>query len=471
MAISTLDSNFSNSSLLSRLREQGLSPADLVSQQTDARSLQSLSPEQLAEARATRSGLLTDIQGIQSFPCPPLPPPISPETPPVDPQQLLRQQDPEAYTAYTRLPPDDQRAFLDLCRTMMETRPPGIGGFLGQALGGLSKREPASPGQAATPRIDTSLLNLLKSGKLSSRDSTGRTLLQNLTGLAGQEMGPNLDRASVLRELCSQIDDPGRITQGSRNTCGPGTIEHLQATRDPAEYARIVAGLTSREGTVQMRNGDTLSRDRGSVGPDDSGRTSISRLYQAALMEYSNGDNEYDNRTDQHTRGDDSTYTGLFANEFERSVDALFGDKYDFQAVNRSDAESRAGAEQQIREAINRGEQVPVLIEWDEVGGEWSGHYLSVVGMTDSTVVLRNPWGGREQGGSNGPDRTVLDGGGTIEMSKAEFFQRLVQMALPKDESRANSLSGSGVRGVSERGPADNTRLRESLRQLKGGET
>lgn len=310
-----------------------------------------------------------------------------------------------------------------------------MGGLFG---GGAPQAEGGEIGQALPePQINPDLITLLKSGKLTREDSQGRTLLQNLTGLSQQEMGPNLDRRTVFNELCSHLADPGRIRQNQRNTCAPTTIQHLQAMNDPAEYARIVAGVTSESGEVTMRNGDVLKRDRGSVAVDNSGRDNVSRLYQSALMEYANGEDEYDNRTDLHTREDDTTHSGLYAEQSERALDALFGDKYDRMSVDRTTPEGRAAAEAAIRRALDAGEQVPIGMSWGN-----GGHALLVVGMTDTTVILRNPWGASDQGGdgsSGAPPREALDNSGTIEMSKEEFFSRVNSLHLPKQE-------GQGVR-------------------------
>ncbi len=266
-----------------------------------------------------------------------------------------------------------------------------------------------------------------------NRDSTGRTLLQNLSTLSNQEMGPNLDRKTVFNELCKHLADPGNITQGTQGTCAPTTIQHLQATRDPAEYARIMVGLTSESGEVRMRNGEVLKRDLGSLSPDQTGRDNISRLYQSALMEYANGDSEYDNRTDEHTRPDDTTYSGLYPADSERALDALFGDRYDHMMVESHTQDGRRQAETAIRRALDAGEQVPVGMRWGE-----GAHALLVIGMTESTVILRNPWGSWDQGsdGSNGtPPRETLDNQGTVEMPKEEFFSRLSSVHLPKNNN------------------------------------
>ena len=394
------------------LTTNSLSPQERLYEESQSIRVKNLSGQQLAELRQYQGQVLGDIDCVLT--------PTDKDPKPVDKLELLKTQDPDAYVAFTQLPAEAQSKFKKLLKEM-PLAPSGMG-MMGM-MGGK-------------PRLDPSLLNLLKSGKLTKCDSQNNSLLDNLCKLCDQDMGPGLSNAGVLRELVATLDDPGRLTQGNRGTCGPATIEHLQATRDPAEYARIVAGLTSKEGTVTMRNGDTLKRDRGSLAADDSGRYSTSRIYQAAMMEYANGETEYDNRTDEHTREDDSTYSGIYDHEFEKAVDALFGDKYDVEQVSHRPLDDSI-TKLRLRKAIEQGEQVPVALNFGvDPKDTDSGHFLLLVGMTDSKVTLRNPWGGHETGqDSDGPKREVIKQDGTIEMDLDDFLSRLTSIAMPKSVS------------------------------------
>ena len=438
MTISLLEGNRPPGGILAQLRELNLTPAEAVLQESQGLQLRSQSPGQLAEMRDFKAQIWGDIDKTRSLFPPPLPPPVpeAPDYSQLDPAQILRRQDPEAYIAFTALSQEAQEEFLALCRSLGFESAPPFGGGLGAMFGGMggggvhpgSPQVNPCPAPPPPPRLNHNLLGLLKSGKLTAEDSQGRTLLQNLTTLSQQDMAPNLDRKAIFQQLCAQLDDPSRIRQGTQGTCAPTTIQHLQATRDPAEYARIVVGLTSEEGSVTMRNGDPLQRDRGSLAPDQTGRNDVERIYQAAMMEYANGEDEYDNRTDLHTRADDTTHEGLYTGQTERGLDALFGDKYDATPVSHETPEGRADAESKLRRALESGEQIPVSLNWSERGR----HALLVIGMTENEVILRNPWGPGEQG-QGGPPREVIDGGGTVSMSKAEFFSRCYNIYLPKE--------------------------------------
>ena len=434
--------------------------------------LASLSPEELSRFQDFRRSLLQDVESTQRAPQSALPTapagteseasPVRPQTgtpcePPAfagDPIPILRSQDPEAYIAFTALSPEQKQIFIELCRRVgvqqnqtpgqgqtpppppgQTTPPPLPGQTPGGLLGGIVGKIPQMgfpQGLGGQPRINPDLLELLKSGKLLSEDSTGGTLLDSLKNLSTQKMGEGLDRQTVFNDLCSHLADPGRMKQGGKGTCTVATMQNLQASRDPAEYARLVTGLSSEEGQVRMKNGHTLEREEGTLTDDGSRRDSVSRLYQAALMEYANGDLDYDNAEDQHSDGG----SGLGRNAQGRALDALFGDKYDPVAVDGRGAGGRQQAVEQIQAALARGEQIPVALTFGQNDeGQPTGHALLLVGMTDTTVILRNPWGSAEQGQDQlgRPNREALDNEGHIEMSIVDFFLRCHTMHLPKE--------------------------------------
>ncbi len=149
------------------------------------------------------------------------------------------------------------------------------------------------------------LLEHLETGSLTSLDAEGNTLLQNLAWMARQssaeEDGLRLDGRQLMREVLIQTADPGSIRQADRGTCAVTTVEYLQAKHDPADYARVIRGLASQEGSVELRDGSELTRDDSLVARDGSGRSHASQLYQASLMEFANGQSvDYDNQTDAH---------------------------------------------------------------------------------------------------------------------------------------------------------------------------
>jgi hypothetical protein len=150
---------------------------------------------------------------------------------------------------------------------------------------------------------------------LATRQLNGRSVLLD-RAYAGANAGPN-DGKTLIELLCStqvgisvrwqtglsasaivsgmilEIHDPGRLDQGLGSTCGAASLQINLVHRNPAEYARLCAGLLS-DGSVAMRNGDTLTRHEQSISPTPSDlRTPTERIFQSAIMEYANPYTEY----------------------------------------------------------------------------------------------------------------------------------------------------------------------------------
>ncbi len=345
------------------------------------------------------------------------------------------------------------------------------------------------------------LSKLLESGKLSTTDSQGKSLLTNLNALKHQTFAKEgvhkLDGAQVYSEVLNQVARPGDINQGGRGTCTVTTMEHLQATREPAEYVRLLSGLTSAEGSVALRNGEKLSRDTGLVAPDDSGRTAASRVYQASMMEFANGpDQDYRNDKDGHFRKDGTPILddrgklsrGLpMENLAKVSSAAMEGD---FQLKQgtlgnsgkpsfldslllaspvtmplyfmRSSKSDQITAD--ISQALSQKQSVQVGMRWSRNVDDRDGyHALSLYKMDDKYVYLRNPWGHGEQGETNSntgvvrqalprdPKENPVFGGfgfsgpsavdpslptgeaGTLRMKKEDFYANLSSYAVQRD--------------------------------------
>jgi hypothetical protein len=112
----------------------------------------------------------------------------------------------------------------------------------------------------------------------------GHTLLSNLQAMATGPLEPSLASHGIPRAglLCSVMREASNPEQ-----------------RHPAEYVRLLRGLTSPSGQVRLRNGDTLRRDPDSIPfPTATQRSASERLLQAA-------------RTDSSTPPDPGTDKGL----------------------------------------------------------------------------------------------------------------------------------------------------------------
>ena len=75
-------------------------------------------------------------------------------------------------------------------------------------------------------------------------------LIEQFDRLARMPLAAGLDRTRLLSDIVVRVDDPGKIDQGYQNTCTVTTLEYLLASRHPAEYVRLVAGLASPQGVA-----------------------------------------------------------------------------------------------------------------------------------------------------------------------------------------------------------------------------
>jgi len=171
--------------------------------------------------------------------------------------------------------------------------------------------------------------SLEKRGLFEALDSKGQPLGASLLAVAeGAIWHPFVsDQALLLAELARNIDQPGRINQGWKGTCAATCVECYLAERDPAEYARIVAGLVSMEGRAVLRSGEELVCDEDTMPPSvaEHGRTLVSRVFQVACMEFADLEHDYDNQTDAQLEGDTPVGSGLEMGPFERLLRAVTG--------------------------------------------------------------------------------------------------------------------------------------------------
>ena len=178
-------------------------------------------------------------------------------------------------------------------------------------------------------------LELVESqGLLERRDSTGRTLADSLILVAEEQFWDPFalepGRTRIFSELVLNLSEPKRINQGLKGTCSAACIESYMAEREPAEYARIIAGLVTRDGLVTLETGGTLICDEDVLAPNvhERGRNPVSRIFQAACMEFAYPNMHYDNVTDQHFNGDDMVGSGLEITAFVRLLTAVTGENW-----------------------------------------------------------------------------------------------------------------------------------------------
>ncbi|MDB5098178.1 MAG: hypothetical protein JWM80_2599 [Cyanobacteria bacterium RYN_339] len=250
----------------------------------------------------------------------------------------------------------------------------------------------------------------------------------SLDALRTQPLADGLDRQQLVAQVIQELADPSRIDQKSMNTCGATTAQILLARTHPEEYARLVAGLASPEGRVQLQDGSWLARDASWSFAGDGDRSLSSRLLQPAFMaavepgipaeapaligqllgplgplvgpllstlvgSYANAG--HDGYVFHVPFVGDVTLPGMLPGNFARLMRSLTGQDYQAQ-----------GGDDQRWMAASPGQPVPVILNYAHApydgGGEtgdFAPHWLQVTGYDAERhlVHLINPWGREEE--------------------------------------------------------------------------
>jgi hypothetical protein len=265
-------------------------------------------------------------------------------------------------------------------------------------------------------------------------DAHGHTLLENLKtmhlqleALPASVKKQGLDPMMTMLASLSELTDPGQINQGNRGTCTATSLQYQLVKENPAEYARLLIGLMSADGKVQLRNGDWMSRVTDSIATDDNyGRSESERLFQAAVMNY--GRAGYSNAT--------GGGTGLEMQQVNRASEGLFGGKFHVfdgadpnpvKAMFEKKSQSAARVLQKFRE--RSGQLTITALRWSPK----FAHAVAVEGIRGDRVFYRNPWGKDFQPDSaeGGPPSRRPENDGLESISVADFIRLFDSAVVP----------------------------------------
>lgn len=267
--------------------------------------------------------------------------------------------------------------------------------------------------------------SLMESGRLTSLDSSGRTLLENLDCLAqmefDEEHSARLPKSLVMKVLLQQLDQPARISQNRIGTCTVTTTEHLLAKTQPSEYARVISGLLGKDG-VRLQAGAKMVRPQGVLVNDGTGRTAVSRVFQASMMRFAKGGG-YGNLKDMQQ--------GLNRVRWAEVTREVLGKEIGFtyvKGLNGVHGAQRESLERSFERALQRQQFVQVDLKWAPKGDRDAYHALSISRMDKTHVYFQNPHGLLTESNTD-PQRGLLrettNNEGEIKVTKDEFFSRL----------------------------------------------
>ncbi len=290
----------------------------------------------------------------------------------------------------------------------------------------------------ASPKGLDALATLAQNQKLTSTDSKGGTLLSNLSTMSSQPLAPDLSfntpgaptRQSLLDGVLMETADPGlNCRQSTKDTCTVTTAQYELANRQPAEYARLMTGLTGPSGQATMAGGKKLSLDDEDISrPANSSdtRSDSSRLFQSAAMEFANGTENYDGVKDKNFKIDRNGDNvgkgrgGIKENEEVLLNQQLFNEpKMNWYPMK--------GNEQRFVDALSANpNNKPIVLNMDigkDVGVQKAGHAVSFVKVENGRVYFRNP-DANASGKSNVPGARVEDAAKGIDSMSVEDFKK-----------------------------------------------
>ncbi|MCA2979428.1 MAG: hypothetical protein INH37_14210 [Myxococcaceae bacterium] len=231
---------------------------------------------------------------------------------------------------------------------------------------------------------------------LKSTDSAGHTLLSNLAALASQPLHASLaghtSTEELLEGVLTDVMNPNRIEQGTAATCTVASMQFELVADEPAEYARLMAGLAGASGVVKMRGGGDLRLGPGDADPRGrSGRSASQALFQSAAMEYANGRfANYDpvlGVTVDARRGQERL--GLKPADQQALLEKLFGVKYSIDRLF-SEAEGAKALERLQGWDATGARNRPIVVDLDQ--GKFN-HAVTLESVTRERVTFRDPYG------------------------------------------------------------------------------
>lgn len=277
-----------------------------------------------------------------------------------------------------------------------------VAGITGStAFSSMSGTEKAQVAQVLA-RLDEAGLRVLGSmverapEALKDVDSAGNTLLSNLATLASQPLHASLVGHTTTEELLTGVltdaMNPNRVDQGTATTCTVASMQFELVADEPAEYARLMAGLAGPKGVAKMQGGGDLR-----LGPGDAdarardGRSASQTLFQSAAMEYANGRfSNYDpvlGVSINERTGEERL--GLKPDNQQALLEKLFGVKYSIDRLfSEAEGAKALGSLQgwDARGFRNR----PIIVDIDQ--GKFN-HAVTLEAVTKERVTFRDPYG------------------------------------------------------------------------------
>lgn len=288
-------------------------------------------------------------------------------------------------------------------------------------------------------RLDATAVLALQRMLLENRlpgpaNAEGRNLLSELVRVGTDApLAAGVSRSELISQTLREVAVPASINQQGYGTCAMSSLQIAVASRDPAEYLRLAAGLASPARQVAMRNGQVLRLPEGAGPQPDpavlangttlpAGRSLPTRLMAPALMHFGaqslRPPQSYNPTIDRMVDARQAQTYGMYmsaVNAAGLAIQGRGGRPREVEAVtpNSSGADRLIG---RIQSATQAGELVPVSMRWgalDAAGNNHAAHAVVVERIEGDRVHILNPWGQAER------------------FTLAEFRARLLEGVVP----------------------------------------
>lgn len=291
-----------------------------------------------------------------------------------------------------------------------------------------------------------------------------KNLLDHLDTVASQKLAPEFNgrRGELLGRLVQETGRPSlTINQGNVGTCASTTIQMHLLQHSPAEYARIIGGLSSPERSVTLADGSKMDAAQNQAnrflksGPDP--RNVTERMFQGAVQQY--GDRMPENMGGRGVNykydANNPSNVGMWDHQTGKVMKSLYNRDFAYQPQGANGSRGIVGAESDPkkqdkmrndlyndvnREISSRQGPVATHLVWggtDPSGNPHGLHEVLVEKIEGGRVYFRNPWGSKRSQGDGytdgtdmtSPARRVEDSREGLESMKEEDFRKLLNGA------------------------------------------
>ncbi len=310
----------------------------------------------------------------------------------------------------------------------------------------------------------------LSVSNVEALDTQGNTLLRDLDQIATEPLngtivsqgGGEKTRSDILAGTLNDLSAPAAsVLEGTDDTCATTSAEYSLIQSDPAEFARLMAGLIGPAGTVTATGGGDLQLQAGSFGGGgviaENGRNAANAVFQSAAIQsalpywltYNPSTDRYElfrhgflNNLIKHLFGGvDDQVTGMPGGWQAGMLDNLFGG--DFQVLYGASSVPEmlypmgvSGQEAQSAYAFlskytgNAPIQITYHFPSDPGWQFWKSHVVTFSHVDPKTgnVYFRDPAGSQPKPGDYGDGHVDENDPGLYYMTKQEFLDSAISV-------------------------------------------